>query len=248
MTLLLKDVTVRYGDNVAAASVNMSVLRNGLHGIFGPNGSGKSSVIKAVCGLEEYAGDIEVLGKNAREYSIPQLAKRLAYVPQNHEFVYGYTALEVVMMGDAGYRGLSPDKALSGAARRALSFLGAAHLENRQVTELSGGERQLIQLARAFNQDTPILMLDEPFAHLDFGNQIALWKKLREMAPAKIIIIASHDPNHIMWFCDSVFIVRENRVAACKNNINLPDIESLYPGQWRMEAFGKERQFVAPDI
>ena len=248
MALRLDKVTVHYGEHIAATNVSMSVKENGLHGLFGPNGSGKSSVIKAVCGLEKYTGSIEILGKEARKHSVRQLSCCLAYVPQTHGFVYGYNVLEVVMMGDARYRLSLPDTSLRSAARDVLEQLGARDLECRRVTELSGGERQLVQMARVLNQNTPLLILDEPFAHLDFGNQIFLWKKLRNMASKKIILIASHDPNYIMWFCDSVFIMKKGKIIAQRESIYLQDMESLYPGQWRKGILGNSREFIAPDI
>ncbi len=248
MTLRLINVTVRYGEYVAANAVDMEVEGNGLYGIFGPNGSGKSSIIKAVCGLAEYTGRIEICNQVASQHGPGHLSRLFAYVPQQHEFIYRYEVLEVVMMGDEGYRLSAPDSALQDAARSALIQLSAGHLASRLVTELSGGERQLVQLARALNQNTPLLILDEPFAHLDFGHQIALWRKLRGLASQKIIVITSHDPNHIMWFCDSIFVMQSGEMIKQQRSIQLSDIEALYPGRWRAETFGSDRKFIAPDI
>lgn len=232
--LELRGLSVRYGSRLAVRDGNLSIDDGCLCALFGPNGAGKSAVIKALCNLVEFSGEVTVLGRPVKSAGPRELARLLSHVPQSHSFAYGYTAAEIVMMGDQNYLNFTPARRMRRAAEVRLEEMGVSHLRDRKITELSGGEKQLVQIARALNQRAPVLILDEPAGHLDFGNQRALWERLLRMKRDKIIMVSTHDPNHIAWFCDFVVVMNKGEMSEKKpaRSLGLDDIRALYAGQW----------------
>ncbi len=158
-----------------------------------------------------------VHGEDISRCSIEQLARLVAYVPQEHKPPFPYLAREVVLMGRTPHLG-----GFFGVRRRdreiamdALATLGISDLADRPYNQLSGGQRQMVLMARAIAQDTPVLFLDEPTSALDFQNQMRIWEIMRDIAEeGKTILACSHDPNHVAWFCDRVVVVGEGSVVA----------------------------------
>lgn len=230
----VQGLSVYYESNTAICNANLSVDGSCLCALFGPNGSGKSTLIKAICNLIDFSGSVTVHEKSVKSTDPRELARLLSYVPQNQSFSYGYRVIDVVMMGDESYLSFASDRKMQRAAEECLDEMDILQMRNRKITELSGGERQLVQIARALNQRTPMLLFDEPAAYLDFGNQRILWEKLLRMKEKKTIIVSSHDPNHIAWFCDFVVVIDKGKVSEKKpaSSLGLDDICKLYPGEW----------------
>lgn len=235
--LEIRDLSVFYDSHPAVRNANLRIDGGCLCALFGPNGAGKSAVLKALCNLVAFSGEVTIEGRAIKNADPRMLARMLSYVPQNHTFAYGYTAVEVVMMGDEHYLSFASTQRMRHAAETHLDTMGVAHLRDRRVTELSGGERQLVQIARALNQRAPVLFLDEPTSHLDFGNQRTLWEMLLRLRRDRIIIVSSHDPNHIAWFCDFVVVMNKGEMSEKKpaDTLGLNDIRTLYPGQWTIQ-------------
>ena len=233
-TLEIRNLSVSYGGRAVVRNANLKVDGGCLCALFGPNGSGKSTVIKALCNLVDFSGEALIQGRSVKSAPPRELSRLLSHVPQSHSFAYGYRAVEVVMMGDKDYLSLAADRRMRRAAEKRLDEMGILPLRDRRVTELSGGEKQLVQIARALNQRAPALLLDEPTGGLDFGNQRALWEQLRRLKRNKTIIVSSHDPNHIIWFCDFVVVMNEGEMSEKKSasRLGLNDIRNLYPGEW----------------
>ncbi len=133
--------------------------------------------------------------------------------------------------------------------RKVMEQLQIQDLANRPYTELSGGQRQLVILARALNQNTPVLLLDEPSSALDFKNQIILWKIVRNLTESgKTIIACTHDPNHISWFCDQVVVLKEGSVLSMghpKEVMNTEILQKLY-GDLCMVGCCHNQQVIIP--
>jgi iron complex transport system ATP-binding protein len=151
--------------------------------------------------------------------SISARARIAAYVPQEHRVPFPFKVKEVVMMGRTPHLGSGGMfrilKEHRQATARALETLGIADLSESRYDQLSGGQRQLVLIARAIAQQTSILFLDEPTSALDFDNQIRIWKALRNLAQQGITILAcSHDPNHVAWFCDRVTMLGRGQIVA----------------------------------
>ncbi|MDQ1254555.1 MAG: iron complex transport system ATP-binding protein, partial [Euryarchaeota archaeon] len=160
-------------------NVNISLERGDVLCILGPNGTGKSTLVKCMNSLLKLKGG-EILLKNKNIYSIgkTELAKTIGYIPQSNGSTFAYSVLDVVLMGRAPHLSLTsvPGKKDYKIAEEALESLGIFFLKNKTYTEISGGERQLVLMARALAQQPEILLLDEPTSHLDFGNQIRTLK------------------------------------------------------------------------
>jgi iron complex transport system ATP-binding protein len=198
---------------------SLVVERGRLSALIGANGSGKSTLVRLLCGLLKPSGGevffggapLGALGARAR-------ARRIAYVPQTISTVFPFTALEVVLTGRSPYT--SRFRFETGrdveAARAALAAVDASHLEARPVTELSGGERQMVALARALAQEPGCLVLDEPSAALDLKHRAALIRhliSLRDGAGMTALII-THDLQLLDPAFDRVFAMRDGAVAA----------------------------------
>jgi len=145
-----------------------------------------------------------------------ELARRIAYVAQEHRPPFPYLVREVVLMGRTPHLGgvFGPSRRDRELSWSALVDVGIEDLADRSYTALSGGQRQLVLLARALAQDADVLLLDEPTAALDFGNQLLLWRTVQNLTSlGKTILICTHDPNHVLWFCQQVVVLdRDGRL------------------------------------
>ncbi len=193
--------------------VSLTVPRGALCGIIGANGCGKSTLIRLFAGvLDPLAGEILFDGAPLRAMAPREAAKRIAYVPQSAAAAFPFTALEVVLTGRSPHaprlsfeNELDQEKALN-----ALATVDALHLASRRITELSGGERQMVSLARALAQEPDYLLLDEPSAALDLKHRSALVRtlvRLRDTLGLSALVV-THDLHLIDPAFDCVFALR----------------------------------------
>jgi len=198
--------------------ITFQVASGSLCGLFGPNGSGKTTLFKCCLNfLSVSAGEVSVDGQPISGLRPSDLARYIAYVPQEHALSFPYTVKEVVLMGRTPHLGggFGIGAVHRTAVLEALRLLGIVDLAERPYNQLSGGQRQLTLIARAIAQQTPLLLLDEPTASLDFDNQLRIWRLLRQLsAQGKTILVATHDPNHVLWFCDQVIVIGQGRLLA----------------------------------
>ena len=161
----VRDVSFAYGTKPVFDRINFNVGKGEIFCLIGPNGCGKTTLLDCLLGLHPFnSGTFELFGKDASHLSSRKLARAMAYVPQLHERTFPYTVLEIVTMGRAAHLGFfeSPSSKDLGLADDAIERIGIGHLRNRPYTQLSGGEVQLVMLARALVQQTPIIVMDEP--------------------------------------------------------------------------------------
>ncbi len=212
----IEDLRFDYDGHLALDSVSLQIGEGTLCALFGPNGSGKTTLLRCLAKFLPYRrGKIEIDGSDLKGIGNKALAKLVSYVPQDHTPPFPFTVREVTLMGRTPHMGgiFGPRRKDVAFAERALRAIGIEELAARHYTELSGGQRQLVLLARAVAQDTRVMLLDEPTAALDFKNQMRVWTLLRSFArDGKTVIVCTHDPNHVSWFCDSVVILREGQV------------------------------------
>lgn len=173
--------------------------------LLGPNGCGKTSLLDCILGLNKLnRGSIHIQGLNMRSFKPGQIAQHIAYVPQRHEGSFPYTVMEMVQMGRAAYtdRFSSPSPEDKIIAREALELVGLSHLRHRPFTHLSGGESQLVMIARALAQKTPMIIMDEPTSHLDFRHEIVVLETIVQLVKnaGVSIVMATHFPNHVFYF------------------------------------------------
>jgi len=213
------NLSFSYSSLPAVVDVSLSLPRGGMGALIGANGSGKSTLIRLLAGLlKPGSGEVIVDGASLSTLHPRERAKRIAYVPQSTTSVFPFTALEVVLTGRSPYSGRfrfesSYDEQI---ALSALSALDAAHLAFRHITELSGGERQLVTVARALAQEPEVLLLDEPASALDLKHRTQLTRALRRLRDEHgiTILMITHDLMLLDLGADLIFAMKCGRLVA----------------------------------
>lgn len=212
--------------------VSFKIEPNTVVSILGPNGSGKTTLLKLLLGLlKPSSGNIAVFGQNLKELSLKERAKKLAYVPQKHKAVFAYKVLEVVAMGKLPYSGVfcNTTKAHYEEAEQILEKMGLTHLKDRHYNEISGGEQQLTMICRALLQNAEILILDEPVTGLDYGNQLMLLKKLKDLSQDGVTcIMTTHYPEHALWTSSHSIFLKKGEIVSMGETPNIVNTELLY--------------------
>jgi len=187
--------------------------------VLGPNGCGKTTLFKCIGGIwKPQKGAVTLSGKDMLGRSHVERAKLLATVPQEHEAAFPYSVFDVVLMGRASRVGTlsTPSRQDRNHANEALSEAGIENLRDKTYTRLSGGEKQLVLIARALAQDAPVLLLDEPVSHLDFRHQLLILKKIRGLTREKnlVTLMTLHDPNLAMLYSEHVVLMNMGEVVS----------------------------------
>src|SRR5690606_33730930 len=203
--------------------------------LLGPNGSGKSTLLKTLLGLlAPQAGQIRVLGRPLPDWSRRDLARRLGYVPQAHSGEFAFTVEEIVLMGRSSHisRYAVPGPRDRAIAADCLETLGIRALASQPFTQVSGGERQLALIARALAQQPSILIMDEPTASLDFGNQLRVLEKVRRLKhEGMAILLCTHQPEHAARLADRVALFKDGTLHAADTPaalLTVPRLAWLY--------------------
>ena len=216
MSIEVKNLSFSYGDRPVLHDISFSVEKGEFLSILGPNGVGKSTLFRCMLGLlSGYTGDVLVDGINSRTFTVREAAKHIAYIPQSSNPIFNYSVFDIVLMGRTSRLGnfRSPSKADAEKCYWALEKIGISHLAERCFHRLSGGEQQLALIARALTQDAPILMLDEPTANLDFGNQLRVLEQARELAREGYTVIqTTHHPEQSYMFSDRILAIQNGRI------------------------------------
>jgi iron complex transport system ATP-binding protein len=200
--------------NQIFTEVNFSLKKGEIFTILGPNGAGKSTLLNCIGNLSEPTqGGIFLEKDNIKDLSLRQFAKRIGYVPQIHQPTYAFTVEEFVAMGRTPY--LSAFKKLSLQDQRmieeAMELVRITDLRNKAYTQLSGGERQLVTIARAIAQEPDFILLDEPTAHLDFGNQIKTMKLVKKLSDQGYgVIMTTHNPDQVFFIGGRVGVLNRS--------------------------------------
>ena len=203
--LKLENLSFEYGKSKVFNKISFELAAGGVFCLFGPNGCGKSTLIECILGyLMPTSGNIFLNDKPISQMKPTDLAKSIGYVPQSHTKNFPYKVIDIVLMGRAAYTGTfsSPSTDDIAIAESALETLGLTHLRDKPYTQLSGGQTQLVMLARALTQETPIILMDEPTAHLDFRHELIILETIVKLVKEKniSIIMATHFPNHAFYF------------------------------------------------
>lgn len=226
--LTIEHLTAGYGGRTILDDISLSVEDGSIVALIGPNGSGKTTLIRSVSGvLPVLAGEICVNGLNVEPLSVQDRARLISVVPQVRSVPPAFTVHEVVALGRTPYLnwlGSYSENDVE-AINRALSQTDLTDLAERNMADLSGGEQQRVLLARAMAQDAPVMLLDEPTAHLDLQFQVNLMKRVYRLAhPTTVeknagqkghsILVAVHDMNLLNQFADKVILLVKGRVEA----------------------------------
>jgi iron complex transport system ATP-binding protein len=206
------DLTIGYRDRVVGRHLDIALAPGEVLALLGPNGGGKTTLLKTLLGLlPPLSGQVRLGERELSDFSNNERARLLAYVPQSHIATFAFTVEAIVLMGRTAHNGLlsAPTAADRAVVGQSLERLGIAHLRERPYTMISGGERQLVLLARALAQEPRYIVLDEPTASLDFGNQGKVIQEIRNLsASGHGVLFTTHDPNHAMRAADRAYLIR----------------------------------------
>ena len=212
----MKNLSFSYGERPVLQNISFRAEKGEFLSILGPNGVGKSTLFRCVLGLlSGYTGQVLVDGTDARQFSIQESARHIAYIPQSSHPIFNYRVFDIALMGATSAVSAlrSPGREHTERCRWALEKVGISHLADRCYHRLSGGEQQLVMIARALVQNAPVLMLDEPTANLDFGNQLRVLEQVRSLAREGYTVIqTTHHPEQSYLFSDRILALQNGRV------------------------------------
>jgi len=219
--LEVKNISFCHGQNKTLKDVTFHVDPGELVCVLGPNGCGKTTLLKNILGLlKPSCGSILIDGKDVHKLSPQKLAQLMGYIPQNHTPPFPYKVSEVVLMGRTPYLTslAMPDKKDLDIAYDSLKKLNITHLKDKIYTKISGGERQMVLIARALAQEPKILIMDEPTSSLDFGKQNLVLEHVRMLSQKGIsILMVTHDPAHALFCADKVITMKQGRILKIGN-------------------------------
>jgi iron complex transport system ATP-binding protein len=228
-------LTIGYRDRVVGSGLDVGLRTGEVLALLGPNGGGKTTLLKTLLGLlAPKAGEVRLGDRSLGNYSSRERARLIAYVPQSHAATFAFTVETVVLMGRSAHGNLfsRPTAADRAVVASMLERFGIAHLADRPYTMISGGERQLALLARALAQEPQFVVLDEPTASLDFGNQGRVMREIRALgASGHGVLFTTHDPNHAMRAADRACLLRQGAVigeGAARDVLTSKNLSALY--------------------
>jgi iron complex transport system ATP-binding protein len=242
--LILEQVDFQYSPHhpLVLSGLDLEFPAGEVTAILGPNGTGKTTLLHLLLGLlKPTGGRVLVDGKPHREYSRQAMSQLIGLVPQFESIPFNFSVLEYVLLGRSPY--LQPFQ-LPGEedlriTQEALDLAGIARLAENPVTEISGGERQLVHIARVLAQQTRILLLDEPTAHLDLENQSRILSLLKRMTSAGVTaVLTTHDPNAAIYAADHFVLMHRGNVTAqgpLQEVITASNLSSIYHTPIRVE-------------
>ena len=214
MAIRVQNVSFTYDGLAVLKDVSLQVPAGAFTVLLGKNGSGKSTLLKMMAGLLHYkTGTIEILGKGLNRLALSERGKLIGYLPQFHTPVFPFTVREVVLTGRAAYVFSQPSNRDREKAEQAIAEVGIEELRDRPYTELSGGERQLVMIARVMAQEPKVILLDEPLSHLDLANQARFLGLVKKLTASGLTVLAVlHDPNLAFLSGDHFVFLKDGRV------------------------------------
>jgi iron complex transport system ATP-binding protein len=214
----VKELHFAYHKHTVLNGVNFSLNKGEVVSLLGPNGCGKSTLIRLILKLiHAKKGDILINNKMINDYSHKEIAQHIAYIPQYHNVPFNYSVLEMVMMGRVSKLGFlaSPSKKDKEIAYESLRSIGIDDLSSRPFGQLSGGQKQMVLLARALTQEVNTFIMDEPVSGLDYGNQIRLLELISKLSRQGYTFLkTTHYPDHALLVSSRVVVMNEGKIIA----------------------------------
>ena len=215
MSIDVAHLSFSYGNREILHDLSFSIPDGCLVNVLGPNGVGKSTLFRCILGLSpHYSGTILVNGKDLRALSVRERAREISYIPQSHAPVYDYEVVDVVLMATGNDLKMlaTPGEAQLQRAHEALARIGIEHLAHRTYTQISGGEQQLVLIARALAQNAQTIIMDEPTSALDYGNTMRVLS-----CEGLSIVQSTHNPDHAFLYSDATMVLSKGRLRAFGN-------------------------------
>lgn len=213
-----RQLAIGHGRRIVAAGISFGLGAGEVVCLLGPNGSGKTTLLRTLLGLlSPQKGEVLLQGRPLAQWRRDEVARRIGYVPQAHEGLFPYRVQDVVLMGRSARIGrfATPSARDCEVADRCLDALGITHLRDCIYTRISGGERQLVLIARALAQEPVLLVMDEPTASLDFGNQIRVLEHVERLRNRGIaVLLSTHQPGHALRVADRIALLADGGISA----------------------------------
>lgn len=217
MKIEINNLSCRLGSRHVLKNLSLTAVSGELLCVIGPNGSGKTTLLRSILGLiKPVSGSIRIGGISSENLSVKQRSGLTAYIPQTHNPPFAFRVMDVVLMARIKNSGLfsGPSKNDLLKTEEALELLNLTQLKNTPYTELSGGEKQLVLIARALAQEPQFMIMDEPTNNLDYGNQMLVLGKATELAGNGLgIIMSTHTLPHVSDLADRVAVLKEGRLV-----------------------------------
>ena len=218
MSIQVDHLSFAYGQHQVLDDLTFDIPDGCLVNVLGPNGVGKSTLFRCILGLNQhFTGRVLVNGKDIRSLSIKERAREISYIPQSHAPVYDYEVLDVVLMATGSDLKMLSNPGCSQRRRayEALERIGIEDFAHRMYTHISGGEQQLVLIARALAQNARTIVMDEPTSALDYGNTMRVLSCVRQLAREGLSIVQStHNPDHAFLYADKTLVLKEGRIDA----------------------------------
>ncbi len=232
MRLSIKNVVFRYASTPVLENICMEVAPSEMVSVCGANGAGKSTLLRCINRiLEPVKGSILLDGFDIKYMKMSEIAKHMGYVPQNASNMFPLTVFEMVLLGRRPYLGWRGSQADVEKVADVLKLMGLEKLAMRDVSELSGGQRQKVLIARALAQEPEVLLLDEPTSNLDIKHQLEEMELLKELVLKKKIsvIMAIHDLNLASRYSDKIILMMNGKIVAAGCEVLTPkNIRKVY--------------------
>lgn len=248
MRLETRELACGYGRKTVMEGISVTVDPGEILCLLGSNGSGKTTFFKTILGLlKKQGGDILLDGVNVEGWSPARLARLIGYVPQAHGATFPFRALDVVLMGRTSHLALFalPSEEDVAKAELAMERLGITYLKDLAYTRISGGEQQLVLLARALAQEPRVLILDEPTTSLDFGKQFLVMERVKALSGMGLtIVLSSHFPEQSFFYATKVLCFKKGELVALgtpSEAVTEENIRAMYGVDVRIITLGKEQ-------
>lgn len=252
MKLEVKDASFYYDkERTLFENLSFTLDRGQVLAILGPNGAGKTSLIRCICGFDEWRnGTSYIDNENINKINYKKLWSKLSYVPQKRFFNFSYTGLEMVVLGLGNSMGIfsKPNKKDYSKAKKIMQDLGIENLVDKICTIMSGGEIQMVLMARALISEPELIILDEPETGLDFKNQLKILKLIKDLAKEKRVstIINTHYPNHALEVSDLALLLQKNKkhkIGKTSDVITKENIKDAFKVEVYLEEIQKDKTY-----
>lgn len=231
MSIVVDNLSFSYGSHAVLSDVSFTLESGELMAVLGPNGVGKTTLLRCIMRLlNGFSGRVTVDGKDVSTLNNRRLAQLVAYIPQQHEPAFSYSVSQMVLMGSSHMVSMfsAPGRKERELAEAAMDRVGISRLADRSYSKLSGGEQQLVLIARALAQQSKTLLMDEPTANLDYGNQAKILELVRSLvSEGYAVLLNTHNPQHALWYANKALALHCGKAAACGKPADILNTELI---------------------